>query len=841
MRNLCICLFFLFPGISFYLVVQQSSVAERKIPLSEQKKTSGALEALQWISKTRAYPNAEMPRDGYARALNQMHARFDNPAETFAGSWTNIGPTNIGGRTLCLAIDPNDTLKLWMGSASGGLWKSVTGGIGPNPWTYVPIGFPVLGISTIAINPQNTNEMYIGTGETYNYGNPLNGLTDRTTRGTVGMGIFKTTDGGATWTQALNWTYENQRGVWEIEINPLRPQTVFAATTEGVYKSTDAGQNWAQVLTVTMCMDVALHNSDTSVVMCGAGNLNSANKGLYRSTDGGLNWALVTNGFPNTPHTGRIQIALYAANNDMAVAELCDMFNTIGFYKTTDKGASWTAMSSQDITGYQGWYCEGLLIKPDDQNIVLAGGIEVYRSSDGGGSFIPVSDWTTYMPHADVHELVANPQNPNSVYVITDGGLFLTYDYGDNYIAANEGYVTTQCYIGSISRTDPNFILVGLQDNNTIAYAGFPYWYPVLGGDGSWNAIDPTYDDVSYCSYQYLNVYQSLDHAMSYYPILNYPSSSTGGNAAAFLAPFVIAPSDNSRLYAGEQALVRSDDMGMSFSIVSPMPVDPNSNHILCITVSETNEDSVYITTSADNGPMHVMLSTDGGFTFSDRSAGLPNRYPRRLTVDPRNSKIAYVVFSGFGTGHIYKTTDAGITWNDVSVALPDVPFHCLAVDPQYPDIIYAGSDIGLFVSLDAGATWTAHNTGLPEWAMVFDLVVSYSDRMLHAFTHGNGVWKRSLDDVLAIDDANEAELTFGIFPNPASDVVTISFAKETKQAEITVFDLRGKMMLTRIIKDAGLESSVAIDVSEWPAGCYLVRLINDGVSHTKRLFVNSK
>ncbi|HET6992007.1 MAG TPA: hypothetical protein VFJ43_11815, partial [Bacteroidia bacterium] len=503
----------------------------------KESERTEALEGMQWMNRARAYPNADIPANAYASAMNQYNARFGNQQSTATGSWVSIGPRNVGGRTLCVAIDPTDTNKIWLGSAGGGLWKSTNGGLGTSAWTYVPIGFPVVGVSTVAINPVNPQVMYIGTGETYNLGSYGVGLTDRVTRGSYGMGIFKSVDGGVTWTQSLNWTYQQQQSIWEIVINPLRPNTVFAATTQGVYKSTDAGANWTQVLNVPVCMDLALLSNDTTVIMCGAGDINSANKGLYRSSDGGLTWTQATNGFPNVTHMGRITISLFPSNNTIAIAQLCDVYNTIGFYKTIDKGVTWTQISTMDICGYQGWYCKGMAFLPFDVNTFLAGGVNMYESTDGGANYFQVSDmnWGPQYMHSDVHDIVVNPQNPYSIFVVTDGGLFRSWDFGTSYTECTDGYVTTQCYIGSVSQTNPHFALTGLQDNFSLEYNGSPYWTEVLGGDGCYNAIDPNNDFTSFVAYQYLNVFQSTDQGATYNQVNFEPSSATGGNPTAFM------------------------------------------------------------------------------------------------------------------------------------------------------------------------------------------------------------------------------------------------------------------------------------------------------------------
>lgn len=819
------------------LVTRPSSLATTE---KEGERTE-ALEGMQWMNRARAYPNADIPANAYEMAMLQHTARFGNQQSTASGTWTSIGPNNVGGRSLCVAIDPIDTNKIWMGSAGGGLWKSTVGGLGTNAWTYVPIGFPVVGVSTVAINPVNPQVMYIGTGETYNLGSYGVGLTDRTTRGSYGMGIFKSVDGGVTWTQALNWSYQQQQCIWEIVINPLRPNTVFAATTQGVYKSTDAGANWVQVLNVPVCMDLALLSNDTTVIMCGAGDMNSTNKGLYRSADGGLNWSIVS-GIPNASHLGRTTVALYPTNNSIAIAQVCDVYNTIGFYKTIDKGVTWTTISSTDICGYQGWYCKGMAFMPGNQNVFLAGGVNMYKSTDGGANYSQISDmnWGPQYMHSDVHDIVVNPQNPYSIFVVTDGGLVRSWDFGTSYTECTDGYVTSQCYIGSVSQTNPNFALSGLQDNFSVEYNGTPYWTPVMGGDGCYNAIDPSSDMNSFVAYQYLNVFISTDQGASYNYQVNYePSYPTGGNPCAFLAPYIICPNPTSRMYAGTTGIIRSDDGGYSWPVVSADPID-NGNYVLSIAVSSTNSDSVYIATAPDISPMKLMLSADAGVTFVDRSAGLPNRYPRRIAVDPRNSKIVYVVFAGFGTGHIFKSVNAGVTWNDITGTLPDVPTHCVFLDPQYPDIVYVGSDIGLYVSTNGGTTWASHNTGLPDWTMVYDLVSCNANRSVKCFTHGHGAWERSLNDV--ISDVNEHPMqtpfSISVFPNPVNENATLVFGESTGPVQISILDLQGKIVFSKEITLDPASPTLHVDVSEWASGCYIIQAVNGNKVGSQKLLV---
>ncbi|HEY6161033.1 MAG TPA: T9SS type A sorting domain-containing protein [Bacteroidia bacterium] len=801
-----------------------------------------SIDALQVLNQMAAYPNKDIAPDAYASAFQYYHDKAANRSEsTFPGNWSNIGPRNIGGRTLCVAINPQDTSKVWLGSAGGGLWKSNSGGVGNNAWTYIPTGFPVNSVSSIVINPNNPNEMYIGTGETYSYGSAEYGygLIDRPTRGTFGIGILKTTDGGATWTQSLNWTYQQNRGVWDIVMNPLRPNTLYASTTEGIYKTTDGGATWTQVLNVQMAMDMQIHKADTNIVLCGVGNMSSPNKGLYRTTNSGATWNIVTTGLPsNTNRTGRITLAAFPGNNDIMICEICNAFNTIGYFTSTDKGATWSAGSVQDIASYQGFYSRGLMFKADDQNTVITGGVEVHGSYDGGMNFIQLSDYNSGPPlymHSDVHDIVDNPLDPNKVYIATDAGLFRSNDFGQSFQECTSGYVTTQFYIGSVSYSDSLMALGGAQDNYTNMYTGSPNWTSIIGGDGSYNAIDPTNDQIQYGSYQYLNVIQTTDQWNTTWNQIYYTSANPmGGNPEAFLAPFVVSPSNPGDIYAGLDHIEKSTNQGASFSPTGPNPLN-NGAIVLSIAVSATNDDTIYCATAPDQtNSMKMYRSTDGGGTMTDISAGLPNHFPRRISVNPHNPSEVYAVFSGFGTGHIYKSVNAGGSWTNISGSLPDLPFHCITIDPAHTNVLYAGCDLGAFVSTDAGATWQTYDTGFPDAVMVYDLVISPVDQTLVCFTHGHGVWKRPLSNVTGVHNAPQNSFDVSLFPNPASDNICLTTPGLKSAGTIEIFDMNGRSV-KRIISG---EERTMMDVSELTAGVYLVKVSAGNLRSVKKLVI---
>lgn len=830
--------------ISFGLFYTNQSDKPENIPFKQKEEVekSGAWESMQFINTSRAYPERDIPTAAYTRAFQYYKSHFlNNSTErtSSASTWYSLGPENVGGRTLSMAFDPNNSNTIWLGSASGGLWKSITGGTGINAWTYVPTGYPVLGISSVAIDPLDPNNMFIGTGEMYSHGSAVNGLIERPTRGTVGMGILKSTDGGNTWAPSLDWQYQQTRGVWDLQINPLNPQVVYAATTEGVYKSNDGGATWSVILNELMVMDILLDPVDTNYIYAGVGNVDSPNPGIYKSSNAGLNWQRVAAGLPPSTNTGRITLSMNKQNHNSLIALVADLYSTVGIYTSKNNGSSWTLSNGlTEIVSYQGWYAKGLCMKDDDSTQVLFGGVYLFESSQQGA--FPNLSPSAYDIHPDIHDIISDPHDPNKLYILTDGGLFKSDDFGTFFYDCNDGYVTSQSYIGSVSSQDENLIFSGLQDNNTIRYDGSPYWTPVLGGDGSFNVIDPLNDQTVYASWQYLNVTKSTDRGWTFYDILNHSANSAStNNGVAFIAPFALSYSNTSILYAASDSLYRSDDRGSNWFYPLNDALD-SGNVALCMAISRTEQDSLYIATgpSANRG-MKVQRSGDGGASFTNISAGLPDRFPRDIAVDPRDSKVVYIAFSGFGAGHLFKSTNAGSTWNDISTTLPDIPFHCITLDELHPDTLFAGCDFGVFVSVDAGLTWDAMNLGFPDAVMVFDIAYSSNDQSILAFTHGNGVFR---NDGLALpvgikNPGVTYKADLQILNNPVRNELKYRTNLEG-QFLVKVVDMQGKIILSKQSENHRTHFET-IDASMLKSGLYFLIAEQNGRNSIKKFVKN--
>jgi hypothetical protein len=419
--------------------------------------------------------------------------------------------------------------------------------------------------------------------------------------------------------------------------------------------------------------------------------------------------------------------------------------------------------------------------------------------------------------------------------------LYRSNHFSESFFLCTDGYVTSQHYIGSVSASNPDLVLSGLQDNNTIRYTGSSYWEGIIGGDGSYNAIDPYNDNVEYGSYQYLNIYKTVDQWVNTFDQIYYsPSYPTGANPAAFLAPFTLCRSNTNVLYAGSTTLLKTID-GENFFATLPDPVD-NGNHILSIEASATNSDTVYFATApTENYPMHMYRSMDGGFSTTDISAGLPNRYPRRITANPDNSSQLYAIFSGFNGGpggHIFKSEDAGTTWVDVSIELPDLPFHCLAIDPLEPANIYAGCDFTVYSSVDGGQTWSSFAEALPEAVMVFDLVMSPADHSLYAFTHGHGVYRTSLPDIGASVENALLPMEISVYPNPSSDYFSIKwYVQEEAPMAAMLYNSKGTKVMEKA-NPASANNSFSLDISAIPPGNYLLVVKGKKSSAAKKVIV---
>lgn len=792
----------------------------RPAPPSLYEPISGAAEALVLWNQQRAYPAADLPAEGLVQGVAAARAMAAGRRAETTEPWEALGPTNIGGRTLAVEVNASNPDAVWIGSAGGGLWRSYAGGVG-GTWARVETGFPVTSAPAVKIAPSDTARVYLGTGEVYRYADTQGGVVNRPTRGSYGLGILKSDDGGQTWTPSLDWSRAQGRGVQRIKVHPADADLVWAATTEGVYKSTDGGATWANVHPVVMAMDLVLRPSDPDWAIAAHGVQQSAGQGLYRTTDGGATWTPLTDGVP-TDFIGKIILDTDARNEAVVFASVGDGIETdrptaTTLIRSADGGDTWQTVSTFDYARYQGWFSHFARASPLVPDLVFLGGVSFYRSLDGGASTGSAAN-----VHSDNHDLAFHPADPDVAWLVGDGGVYKTTNRGASWSEENQGYTTLQLYNGtSVSATNPERMLGGAQDNGTWQWNGLPAWEKIFGGDGAWTAIDPQDDARIYYSYQRLNFFRNG----------TYIAPPGEGQPTAFIAPYVLAPSEPSRLYAGRDRVYRSSTYGDAWTAGPELGL----NAALALAVSPTNADVVWVTTAPTfsskipDAPTAVWVSTDGGVTWTDRTAGLPDRMVMDVAPDPADDATAILVASGFGTGHVFRTTDGGATWTDLTGDLPDVPTSAVVLDPEAPGTVYVGNDVGVFVSQDDGQTWAPYADGMPSAALVTDLVISPSDATLRVATHGNGFFSRALlrEPVsAAADPAGALELS-APSPNPARGATTLAFRlARGADIELSVYDVRGRRVavLAEGARAAG-EHRARFDTRGLAPGRYIARL----------------
>ncbi len=828
------------------------------IPDPTPLRFSGAMKALQLWTAQRAYPNDNFDDRLFHAAFNtEMSKRGDRLAKRQASDmWRQIGPHNIGGRTISVAVNPMNPSTIYAGSASGGLWRSVTEGKGASAWEYVPTGFPVLSVGAIAIAPNDSNLMFIGTGEVYGYRSSIGGMTVRTTRGSYGIGILKTTDGGATWTKSLDWQYNELTGVQAMKIHPMHIRYVWAVTSEGVYRSNDTGRTWNLVNPILMGTDIVLHPSDTNIVFASHGNLNSADGGIYRSTDAGSTWFKMTAGLPAS-FGGKILLALYPPNPSIVYASIgAGASSGSWLCKTTDGGDTWTVVTTTDYAVYQGWFAHFVGVDPTDSSKIICGGVDLWKSTDGGTTLIKKSDWAAWYfgetipgepegppqySHADHHAIAYHPSDPNIIYFGNDGGVFCTTDGGETFEGRNGGYQTTQFYNGfSSSWTDSLLAIGGMQDNATAIYEGTVAWRRVIGGDGCMTAMSPTSNDTLYGSSQNLNLLRSANKGFNWSGI-GVPS----GGSTGFVGPFALAPSSPKIVYAGREKIFRSTTGGGGWVAMNNNTVLDPGNPILNITIAPSNANVVYVTTAPVAARGKIFRTTNGGTDWTNITGLIPDRYMIDVAVHPENENIAYVTCSGFGTSHLYKTTNGGTAWANIGSNLPDVPASAVAIDPDLSNMVYVGNDLGVYVTSDNGTHWNSFSEGLYDATLIMDLSISRANRAIRAVTHGNGVFERSLiaTPTTVAENRQAVPEGFGLqqnYPNPFNPMTVIGYRVPVQShIVITVHDAAGREIssLVNDRMDAGYHS-VTFDATALASGTYFYRMTAGNFSETKKMAV---
>jgi hypothetical protein len=740
-----------------------------------------------------------------ANAAGQGSSRVLNTA-----NWTAIGPKVFGGRVLSLAINrlanAGGSRTIFAGSASGGIWKSYTGGIGAAAWQPVVTNTPVLGVSSIVYHPTDTSILLAGTGEVYRVDTVASGPTTANqvgntgrvvwkTRGTYGIGILRSTNGGNTWTQVLATPLSGLFGVQKIRFDPTDANTVYACATDGLYKSTNAGASFAKVFSLTHVNDIAINPDNNQELLIVNGNLDRTDKGLWRSTNGGSSFAKLTGGgFPAAnQYKGFVSLTVagtaapYTVIAGVGKGDVVtpNSYTENEVYRSTDFGSNWSLITNSNHTAFQAWFAHCITPYPvtggTSTTKFFAAGVNRYvltiagttgtRTTIGAGgatmnSYLSAGQQeggSTYV-HADVHDIQFVPGSATEAYWATDGGVFRTTNANASPIAnmtfasCNGGLQIHQFYpTAAQSRTNPTLFVGGLQDNNVVRSRGTA-WARVIGGDGGPCLFKPDNEAVLLGSTDARGVARSTDSGKTYGAnVLAYLGSLSSPNddRAAFMSPIAVGRANTNRWYAGSDNIHISTDAGASFTnsgIPGTAYIEAFRKPAIALAVSDLNANKLYASISpfsqntATYGlhyspPANIRKSTDGGSSFTTVTGTLPDRLYTDITISPTNDDSVFVTLGGFGATHVYVTGNGGTTWSPRGSGLPDVPFNCILMDSANANILYAGCDLGVYVSPDRGANWFDYNNGFWDATYVMDLVLAPGNK-LRAVTHGKGIFE---------------------------------------------------------------------------------------------------
>ena len=749
--------------------------------------------ALMSFTPIQAQKKGKAKKDKSIESVQKKHALADVSLSGLA--FRSIGPAVTGGRIIDIDVNPNDHSEYYVASGHGSLWKTTNSGV-----TFKPVfdEQPSFAIGAVTIDPTNSNVVWVGTGENNAQNNVI-----------YGDGVYKSTDGGKSWN---NMGLKESQQIGGIVINPNNPDIVLVAAygpqrnsggERGVFRTIDGGKTWENVLFIsehTGCWQIHMDPRNPNLVYAAAhqrqrhlntGVFGGPESGIYRSTDGGTNWELLKKGLPSGA-VGRIGLAISPVNPDVIFA-IIEAKEGAGTYRSEDRGGSWTKQSG--YTTSFGFYMHRIFCDPVLEDRVYAMDVFMKVSDDAGKTWRNVGE---KFKHVDNHTIWINPDDNRHILAGCDGGVYETFDLGKNWLFKNTIPIT-EIYKVTVDNAKPFYnVYIGTQDNNslggpsrTLSSAGIVNsdWYYTLGGDGFESQVDWKDPNIVYSQSQVggLVRYDKLTGEQLYIK----PYEEPGDTAYRFDwdAAFLLSSHDNERLYFGAHKLLRTDDMGSTWTEISgdlthgfPKEMLPLmgrtwsvddlariSSTAQIVTIAESPLDENIIFTGSGDGLIYY--THDGGENWNRGMAnGLPETARiHHIIASNHDKNVAYAACHHFNAGdylpYLYKTTNGGLTWQNINTNLPKKgSTYTVGEDHVDPDLLFVGTQFGVYFSNTKKPHWIKLKTGIPT-NTVMDLDIHRGENDLVVSTFGRSIY--ILDDYTPLRNLDKGiiEKEAAIFP----------------------------------------------------------------------------
>ena len=711
----------------------------------EEEETPGFEIYKRWeyFMEPRVYPsgNISLPRrtklefENYSRLQSPVF-RIGGPVQggntiSTVSNWSLVGPSSVpsssggSGRLNFVRIDPSNSSIIYVGSPAGGMWKTTNGG---TSWSTTTDYLNVVGASDLVIDPTNTSLLFLATG-------------DGDASDTHTTGVMKSTDGGATWSATgLSFQVNSSYVIRRLIMDPSDHNILYVASSTGIFKTVNAGVSWTSIISGNF-KDIEFKPSDPATLYA------TSSTSFYITNNSGASWSIITSGLPATSAVNRLAIGVSPASaSTVYVLASSTSSNFNGLYKSTDSGNTFTVQStSPNILGYdtgtdtggQGWYDLSIAINPMNADDVMTGGVNQWRSTDGGITWVQKSHWyggfSKPYVHADVHALEYQPGSSTTLYSGNDGGIFKTTNNGTTWTDISSNLAIKQYYKMAWSPTTTTKVLGGSQDNGTDQYNGTS-WTRVLGGDGMDCMYDFTNANIAYAEIYYGSISKTTNGS-SFSNIVQ--SGGTGVNEnGAWVTPMIMSPAASSTIYIGKSQVYKSINSGSAWTTVGS--ITGGSGSIIALALSAANANYIYAAKS------NKLFVTTDQLTFTDRTTGLPTGSASitGVAASSTDANKVWVTFSGYSAANkVFYSADAGVTWTNVSGNLPNLPVNCIAYRAGSNSEVYIGADVGVYV-IDANmSTWQPFYTNLPN-VVVNDIEINNTLNKMRIGTYGRGIWE---------------------------------------------------------------------------------------------------